>query len=671
LDLSERAALTEDRPGVTVRTIPVLLGLGGLALLVVLWLLLGPALLLLAACVIAGYGLTHLFGLPLLFEERLAFGTVLGAITVTMAAFVAALAWGFGLPAVVLGMLAALALSAAGWYAGRKTHAYDLAVLRERWWRRPSSRGHPWPLALLLLICWPYTLKLLSQAYVFEPNGLYAGYVNIWGDWAAHLTYASSFAYSQNLPPQFSIDPGHNLGYPFMIDFLAASLTAFGTSLTSALVLSSGLLGLAFPAVLYLAARRLTGSHATAFVAVFVFALAGGLGFVRLSGDIDRLGLAALQHLPREYTLDRSQNYQLLDPVLAYLLPQRSTLFGLAAALIVVTGLWMARGRGGWRPYAFLGVATGLLPLFHVHAYGTVIALAGCWALLELRAPWPAFFAPALLIGVPELIWMWPPAAGGARFQLFWLANSDGHHDGFLWFWIKNTSLFIPLLVAAFAWRGTLSRDLALRLAPLWLWFLVPNFLVFQPWDWDNTKFFVFWLLFGSIAVGAVLARIGASTVEGRVLAGALVLVLCLSGALDLARALDLQVSSIQFTDPGGLRVAAWVRDNTSPSAVFLTSADHNEPVTALTGRRVVCGYPGWLYTYGLNDYFQRERDAYLMLSGQPGTDGLLSKYRVEYVVVGPSERNGDAHASDAYWSEHGQQVYSADGYSVYRVNSA
>jgi uncharacterized membrane protein len=263
---------------------------------------------------------------------------------------------------------------------------------------------------------------------------------------------------------------------------------------------------------------------------------------------------------------------------------------------------------------------------------------------------------------------MWPPSGSGLRLQVFWLADSDGHKDGPVWFWLKNTSLFIPLLAAAFLWRGTLGRALALRLAPLWLWFLVPNFFVFQPWDWDNTKFFAFWTLFGSLAVGAVLARLGAAGSEGRVLAAALLLLTCFAGALDVSRALDFQVSSVKYTDSGGLKVAAWVRENTPATAVFLTSTDHNEPVTSLTGRQVVCGYTGWLFTYGLNDYFTRERDADLMLSGQAGTDQLISQYHVAYVVIGPQERNGEAHASDAYWQQHAAQVYSADGYSVYKL---
>ena len=40
----------------------------------------------------------------------------------------------------------------------------------------------------------------------------------------------------------------------------------------------------------------------------------------------------------------------------------------------------------------------------------------------------------------------------------------------------------------------------------MWLWFVVPNIIVLQPWPWDNTKFFIFWALLGSVLVGGVLA---------------------------------------------------------------------------------------------------------------------------------------------------------------------
>src|SRR4029077_12862026 len=168
---------------------------------------------------------------------------------------------------VILGLAVALAVGVWAVARDRDRLVSDLSYAAARWWASPLKAGHPWPLAAVVLVCGVWTVHFLSQAYVYKPDGLYAGYVNIWGDWAAHLTFAGSFAYGHNFPPQFPIDPGNHLGYPFMIDFLAANLVPLGSSLPSALVLSSGLLGLAFPAVLYLAAARFAGSGGAAAVA--------------------------------------------------------------------------------------------------------------------------------------------------------------------------------------------------------------------------------------------------------------------------------------------------------------------------------------------------------------------------------------------------------------------
>ena len=47
-----------------------------------------------------------------------------------------------------------------------------------------------------------------------------------------------------------------------------------------------------------------------AAIAVFVFLLSGGLGFIYLVADVQHGGLGVLLHLPREYTLNRDLNYQ-------------------------------------------------------------------------------------------------------------------------------------------------------------------------------------------------------------------------------------------------------------------------------------------------------------------------------------------------------------------------
>jgi hypothetical protein len=658
--------------------LPLVAATAALVLLGLPFLLIGPAAIVLIGSVVAGFGITYLCGVDLLLEERLAYGTVVGAMAVAGAGFIVSMVVrDVTVITVVIGLAVALAAGAGAVIVERDRVAADFVDAAARWWRSPRQDGHPWPLAAVVLVCGAWALHFLSQAYVYKADGLWAGYVNIWGDWAAHLSFAGSFAYGHNFPPQFPIDPGNHLGYPFMIDFLAATLVPFGASLTSSLVLTSGLLGLALPAVLYLAAQRLAGGRAAATIAVVVFLLSGGLGFIYLISDVQHGGFSALLHLPREYTLNRDLNYQWLNPVLAYVVPQRSTLFGFSLALIVLVLLWMAVREGlGWRAFLFAGVVAGAMPVFHVHAYGTVVALAVFWAVFNRRREWLVFFAPALVIGVPLVLWMLPPAnnslcgqgpsLGGYCIEMGWLTGGDF----WPWFWIKNTSVFIPLLIAAhFAqrWFPTLFGK---WFAPMWLWFLVPNVIVLQPWDWDNTKFFIFWALLGSVMVGGLLAGLFKRGPAAAVLASALLVLLGLSGALDLARALDPTVSSYQFVDAKGLQVADWVRLNTSPDAVFAVAGQHNNPIPTLSGRRVLVGYAGWLYTYGLSDYPQKGADENLILQGAQSTPDLVDKYGISYVLIGPQELADPVNANIAYWNENGTRVYTNGEYSVYRVSA-
>lgn len=640
----------------------------------------------LAAAAAAGFGITYLSGIAFTLEERIAYGTVIGAMAVAATSFSAALAArDVSMVTAMAGLAPVVATGVAGVLLRRKVVVFDVAGARDRWAANPRAGGHPWPLAAVVLVCGAWTVHFLHQAYVYTPSGLYAGYVNIWGDWAAHLSFSGAFAFGHNFPPQYSIDPGHNLGYPFMVDFLAADLVPFGLRLTEALTATTGLLGLAFPGGLYLAAQRFTGGRAAAAIAVFVFLLSGGLGFVFLLQQVQQHGIGILARLPQEYTLNRDVNLQWLNPVLAYLVPQRSTLFGFSLVLIVLVTLWIALHEvEGWTPFVFAGLVTAIMPAFHVHAYGTAVALSAFWALARPRIHWLAFFVPAVAVGVPILRWMWPPAntsicgdlwtVAGYCIQPGWLSFGYMHQNGvamfvpdFVWFWVWNLSLFLPLLVAAYFLPRWFPTRLTMWFAPMWLWFIVPNLVILQPWAWDNTKFFIFWALLGSILVGGVLAELFRRGGGAALAAAAMLVLLCLAGTLDVTRASSYELSAVQFTDSGGLSVAAWVRSHTSPAATFAVADDHNSPIPTLTGRRVLIGYAGWLWTYGLPDYGTKGDVLKRILDGDAATPALVKRYGIDYVMIGPQELAMGANRS--FWDQHGTLVYDSDGYAVYRVS--
>src|SRR5262249_28325206 len=136
----------------------------------------------LLVCVASGAGLTYLSGLDLTLEERLAYGTVVGAAAVAMADFLLASAFGFGLGTVLGGLAVALAASAPGWRVAGGRLAGEADDLVARW-----SRRQPWPLWALLVICWPFTLAILARTYAYTAQGLVAGGGWSYADWAAHL----------------------------------------------------------------------------------------------------------------------------------------------------------------------------------------------------------------------------------------------------------------------------------------------------------------------------------------------------------------------------------------------------------------------------------------------------------------------------------------------------
>jgi hypothetical protein len=621
----------------------------------------------LLGCVVAGYGITYWCGVSLRTEERLVFGMVLGPMAATLGTFGLGAAIGLGRPAILAGLGVALALGVLGVGFRRPLLVAELGDLKSRWLGPLRSPGHPWPLVILILACWPYTIRVLRQAYVRTPKGLFAGHLSSWADWSAHLSYAGAFAYGRELPTDLPIAAGHKFGYHFMVDLFAANLTRLGISLPSGLVVSSLVLALAFPLVMYVVALRLVGGRLAAFLSVLIFLLGGGLGFVYFFVDLDTSGLRVLHHLPRDYSALWNENYWMGNPVLSYLYPQRPTLFGFSLVLIAAAILWSARGSSRLAPFLFAGVIVGLTPLFHSLAFLTAFAMAVCWALLDRRRAWLAFLAPALLLSIPAIVWL-APAHSFVRVQLGWMASTGRHHDNVVWFWLKNTGVFIPLLLVAQFRRGTVAPGFAKFFAPLWLWFLVPNVLVFHPWEWDNTHYFAFWLLFGSMMVGALVARMFRSGPDAIVLGALCLAVLTFSGLLAIARAGDFQTSNAQLTTTDGIHAADWARTHTPSDAVFVVAPVNTQPVMSLGAREVVVGYPGWVWDLGLPDWSRRTQDVGRILRGEASASALVRRYRVRYVVIGPLERDAPLLANQQYWDDRARLAYRNAEYRIYEV---
>jgi hypothetical protein len=509
--------------------------------------------------------------------------------------------------------------------------------------------------------------KVFSRAVIQDETGLSTGLLNNFGDLPFHISVITSFALGNNFPPQDPTYAGVSFTYPFISDFVSAIFLKCGADLPQSMFIENFILGMAFIGLVHRWALVMLRDKLAAILTPLLVLFSGGFGWVLLfdKAGTDEDGLfGVLMNLPPSFTVIPETTWRWGNAVSALLVPQRGFLMGLPLAVIAFTQWWIATdkvrpaettGKKGrlkkppqpesrfplaTRRMIAAGVAAGLLPLVHAHSFVVVMAMAGCLALLQIRwREWFAFFAVASAIAIPQLLWSTLNSAVDASSFFAWEIGWDHGKDHPVWFWFKNTGLFIPLIFIAVLIRGggyLVSRRMLIFYLPFTLCFIIPNFVKMAPWIWDNIKVLFYWWLASAPIVALVLARLWRQGWALRVVAVILFVCVTLAGALDVA-GIALRSIKYQVFDDAGIRFAELVKQKTAPRSLIIHAPVHNTPVF-LTGRKSLMGYPGHIWTHGL-EFVQREGEIKRIYMGVADADQLLKIYGVEYAVIGPHER--------------------------------
>jgi hypothetical protein len=160
-----------------------------------------------------------------------------------------------------------------------------------------------------------------------------------------------------------------------------------------------------------------------------------------------------------------------------------------------------------------------------------------------------------------------------------------------------------------------------------------------------------------------VLTKLWRERGAARVVSLILIFVLTASGALDVWRTVSRQHNYRVF-DPDAIRVAERIRATTPPDSIFLNAPTYNSAVV-LTGRLSMMRYPGHLNSHGIN-YSEREKDVKEIYRGGLAASGLLDKYKIDYVLISPEERN-TLTPNESYFS-HFPVAAESGQYRVYDV---
>jgi hypothetical protein len=479
-------------------------------------------------------------------------------------------------------------------------------------------------------------------------------------DLTLHLGIISSFLWGENFPPIHPEFAGAPLTYPFLVNLGAAVLVRSGASIVDALFLQSLILVTAFIALVYHWAYRLTSNRAVALLSPPLVLFGSGLGWLVMLRDAYAAGDPGfLMALPRSYTLNTA-NLQWGNLFTILLLPQRSLQLGLPL-MVIVTTLWWRAVRAAARDVeaappghsspqrlmVLAGVTTGLLPLAHTHSLGVaLVAAAGLAVFFPLWRLWATFFGVATIVSVPQLLWIVRDSPIRADSFLAWVPGWSKGPEPLLWFWFKNTGLFIPLLVLALAApRDWISRAHLRFYLPFLLFFIIPNLFRVAPRIWDNNKVLLYWYVASVPLVALMLHRIWRAGRVWRTCATLLCLSLILAGLLDVWRVASRTVTITVF-DAEAITFAGLVRSETSPGALIVRAPTANHPIL-LTGRPSLLGYAARVQLHGIETR-AREADVACIYSGCARALELLVQHHVDYIVVSPHER-GAFPVSDAF----------------------
>ena len=610
---------------------------------------------------------------------RIAAGAPAGLALLGLVGFAAASLLGFGPLSRALASLLALVPGLVAVRRHRSRMRADALLARDV---ALGRLRHPdrWTVAVsALAVAGTWLTWRVYESAMFEgqDGGIYTGVDHNLGDLPFHIGVVNSFVYRDNFPPEHPELAGVRLTYPFLVDFVTAMLMRAGAGLRGALFTVNVVLALSLVALLFRWASHLTRDRLAAVITPLLILFSGGFGFRLLAEDVDPMQGGLVGLLPRlwhDYTILPAGELRWGNLVITMLMTQRSILLGMPL-VIAVWILWgQAMEAEPLRARRFLagaGAITALLPLAHAHAFVVTLAVAAVVALCGRRArEWAWFFAAALALGAPQLLWLARGSALQAAHFLAWHVGWDRGGRSPLLFWLDNLGLFLPLLLIALIWGamdGWLKHRVLLLYLPFLACFVLPNLLQLSPWIWDNIKFLVWWHLASAPIVALLLARVWRYGGGWRFMAGLALVVLTVSGALDVWRVASRAIELTIYDGPA-VAFAYRIRAVTPPGAIVLHAPTYNSEVY-LAGRRSVIGYPGHTWSQGL-DAGTREEDVRAIYAGSPEAEALLSKYGVGYVLVGPREMEMRS-AVDEAWLERFRLIAESASHRLYATTAA
>jgi hypothetical protein len=548
--------------------------------------------------------------------------------------------------------------------------------------------------AFFFLLFWFFFARAMFEM----KDGIYTGGSQNLGDLPFHLGAIFSFTEINNFPPMNPSWAGAKFTYPFIADFLTACFVKLGADVKDAMFAQNLTWCFSLLVILERFCAKLTQSKLAGRIAPVLLFFSGGIGFILFAKDFWTSGkdlLDLLWHLPSDYTI--GDHFRWGNSMVVLFITQRSILLGMPLTIFALGYLWRIFAtedtekteKAKQKSFPLLlfsstplliGALAGTLPLIHLHSLIVLfVVTAFCFVLRpEKWREWIAFGIGVSIIAVPQLLWAMYGSATEATKFFEWHFGWDKDKSNFFWFWIKNTGLVIPAIIAAIFLlsrkgakvaktenQSPKTNKLLLFYIPFVFLFIVSNTAKLAPWEWDNIKILIYWFVGSLPLIAFVLIWLWNQNRSLRIVSVACFILLTLAGALDVWRTVSGQVNSKVF-DADAVKIAEQIKQKTDIHAVILNAPTFNS-AAVLTGRQSLMRSTGHLMSHGI-DYSPREEDVKRIYQGGGVADILLRKYDVDYVIVSPIE-HGKVTVNEAFFAKY--PVFAEAGqYRVYKIKN-
>lgn len=612
--------------------------------------------------VLPGWVLVGRFAPSIPLPGRLGAGIVVSVLLSAHLVHLVSLGIGFGRHSILVAT-ALLALgTAVAWRTGSVTGSRALTPDVVATLRRQAA-----PLLVANAVGIVVLSVLALNGWRETPDGWVSGGWN-WSDLLVHVAIGNSIVHG-NFPPEVPYFAGVPLTYHWFADFHGAiAARVAGLDVIPVFFASSALFAASLALVSWELARRLTGSRRVASIAAILVCFGGGMGWLRLVGDLLAGGDLAmlLATTPYDNTwADGWPKFRIASVLGTGFFPHRASTIGLPALVTAIVLLHASLGR---RPASVLlaGLVAALLAPFHFYAFPATYLVA--LLLVITRGEWnrPTFLRDALLflaplgLAVPFIARAVVQQGERGAFRLVSGWSEAPREDGLpavAFFYLTNLGLPFVLALLAVGWGRIPSR----RFLGAWLFalFMVPNVVAVSAVEFDMNKYFQTMWIAVAILAGSLMRRWPAVLVAG---------VLAVSAISPGLIALWHAVNPLVTMSPAQEAAARWIEQNTPERAVFATDAFVNSPVD-LAGRLRISTFGPYVANLGY-DPDPRARDLNAIYCDGPDVAAtLLERYGATYVLSsGGIPDCADGTTTEFWASDRFETVYSAGGVSVWRL---